>query len=192
MLGDLSLLEFWELNYSLIRHLLLFPSSFRGDTMRMKSPSRQYFWHQLKLTKTLTPLTIGVALLTTLGIAIETKPAFAQLQHYPSNTYRRTVSIPRQIPSVSNHSYPRSPSDRDCDNRVVDYGYPYSRSPDYDNHHHRVGIQDYPYSRSSSSYDHDNRLGRRQFPDPPRYDRRTSNGSRLIFHSPGITIRLGK
>ena len=180
--------------------------------MLTTSPSRQCFWHRFKLTKTLMPLTIGVALLTTLGIAMETKPAFAQLQHYPSNTYRRTVSIPRQIPSVSNHSYPRSPYDRDCDNRVVDYGYPDSRSPDYDNHHHQVGTQGYPYSNSpdydnhyhqvgtqgypysnsSFSYDHYNRLGTRQFPDSPRYDRRTSSGSQLIFRSPGITIRLGK
>jgi len=172
--------------------------------MLTTSPSRPNFWHQFKLTQNFLPLTIGVALLTALGIAMETKPILAQSQHYNGRTYRRTISIPRQTRSNNRYSYPGSPYDYDHGhhhsgashhhhqhNQVVDYDYyrsgtyyPYDRR-------NRVRTFNHPYSRSSYDYDRYHRV-RKRSPHLPRYNRRTHGGSQIIFDSPGLTIRLGR
>ncbi|NEP57658.1 MAG: hypothetical protein F6K31_11640 [Symploca sp. SIO2G7] len=171
--------------------------------MLTTSPSRQNFWHRFKLIPNFIPLTIGVALLTTLGIVMETKPTLAQSQHYNGRTYRRTISIPRQIRSTDSYSYPGSPYYHDHGhhsgashhhhqhNRVVDYDYYRSgRSHRYDRYN-RVRTFNHPYSRSPYDYDRYHRV-RKKFPRLPRYNRRTHGGSQLIFDSPGLTIRIGR
>ncbi|NES18213.1 MAG: hypothetical protein F6K41_04605 [Symploca sp. SIO3E6] len=168
--------------------------------MLTTSPSRQNFWHRFKLTKNFIPLTIGVTLLTALGIAMETKPTLAQSQHYNGRTYRRTISIPRQTRSTNSPYYPGSPYYHDHHhsgtshhhhqhNQVVDYDYyrsgtyyPYDR-------YNRVGTFNSPYSRSPYGYDRYHRV-RKKSPHLPRYNRRTHGGSQIIFDSPGLTIHL--
>ncbi|NET60288.1 MAG: hypothetical protein F6K47_30335 [Symploca sp. SIO2E6] len=172
--------------------------------MLTTSPSRQHFWHRLQLTKNLTPLTIGVALLTALGIAMETKPTLAQSQHYNSPSYRRTISIPRQTRSSNSYPYPGSPHyhdhghhhsgsshHHDHHNRVGTFNNPYSSSPYYYDRYNRVGTFNNPYSRSPYYYDRYNRV-RRKLPYVPRYNRRVPSGPQIIYDSPGLTIRLGR
>jgi|GEM_PF-5568770 len=196
--------------------------------MLTRSPSRQNFLHRFKLNKTLTPLTIGIAVLTALGIAMETKPSLAQSQHYNGRIYRRTISIPRRIRStnsypdsgspyyhdrhnrvrnhdhhsnspyyhdhhnrVRNHDhYSNSPYYHDHHNRVRNHDH-HSNSPYYHDHHNRVRNHDNPYSNSPYYHDRYNRV-RRKFPHSPRYNRRRRGGSRIIFDSPGLRIRLGR
>ncbi len=180
--------------------------------MLSTSPSRQNFWHRFKLTKTLTPLTMGVALLTALGIAMETKPSLAQSQHYDGYTYRRTISIPRRVRSTYSYPAPRSSYPYDRYDRVVDHDHHHhSGSSHSHSHHHQVRTRNHPYSGGPYHYDRYNRVVdhgyhrgnspyyydrynrvRRKFPHSPRYNRRRHGGSRLIFDSPGVTIRLGR